>query len=334
MEAVESSAMIPILGMHRSGTSALAGALHKLGGDLGPESSWVRPAIDNPLGFFEYVPVLDLNRDLLLQLGGSWSSPPPLPPGWIDDPRLSEVRVRAERLASEIPASMIVKDPRLSLTQPFWDACSSSISTSSIHCVRHPTAVARSLQERNSFSVDHGLFLWFRYTAAALHYRPNAIVVEYEQLLSDPVAELGHLVSYLGLMASEAVLDQAAGTVYRDMAHHLDTPLPDSPIGSVCRELYDLVRSDSRPDEHPAITWASLVSELPWAGPGDRDIRRAMAAVDEAKAETAQLAADNARLGQRSERLERELRLALDAVDRSVVAGSADLLSLLGHDPT
>ena len=318
--------MIPVLGMHRSGTSALAGALHKLGADLGPGSSWLQPAADNPRGFFEYEPVVDLNRDVLAALGGTWSSPPPLPRGWTRDERLTDLRDQAEQLSTELPERMVVKDPRLSLLQPLWDEVGRV--PASVLCLRHPVAVADSLSARNHFTVDQGLFLWFRYTAAAVLNDPDALLVEYESLLSTPVPELRRVADHIGLGVSDKTVEAAAGTVYRAMSHHKGADLPETAIGVMSRRLYDALRSGQALEaDFTLSTWALLATELPWAGPGDRDINRARREVTELKLEVDHLSEEKARTDRRLERLESELRHALRTVDIVSIAETADLLA-------
>lgn len=317
--------MISIFGMHRSGTSALAGALHKLGADLGPRSSWIQPAADNPRGFFEYGPVVDLDRDLLAALGGSWSSPPPLPSGWVHDERISDLRERAEQLSAEIPERMVVKDPRLSLLQPLWEEIGRV--PASLLCLRHPAAVADSLLSRNQFAIDQSLFLWFRYTAAALHARPDALVIEYEALLTDPISQLERVTDHAALEVSAKTVQAAAGTINRSMSHHEGTELPETPIGLVCRRLYDLLRSgESLEDDRTVWIWAGLVTELPWSGPADRDISRARQEATELRREIDQLTEERQRWELRYQRLETELRYALRTVDAVSISGTADLL--------
>lgn len=317
--------MIPILGMHRSGTSALAGALHKLGADLGPESSWIHPAADNPRGFFEYEPVVEIDRAILAALGGTWSTPPAFPPGWTADERLAGPRERARQLAAELPADMVVKDPRLSLVQPLWDDVSEP--RPAVLCVRHPAAVAGSLHSRNEFSVDAGLYLWFRYYASSLIHRPQALVVEYERLLDDPEPELRRVAEHIGVDASDATIQAAAGTLLDGMAHHAGTPVPSSPIGEVCAALYELLQSGrSLESEHDLWIWAKLTTELPWAGPSDREITLAQGVARRNNAELHRLQRENERLRERGERLERELRHALATLDGVSLAGVASLL--------
>ena len=59
-----------ILGMHRSGTSALAGLVQLLGVNLGEDLLPAMPEV-NEKGFFEHQEILDIHEGLLKSLG--WS---------------------------------------------------------------------------------------------------------------------------------------------------------------------------------------------------------------------------------------------------------------------
>jgi len=68
------SKVIAILEMHKSGTSMVAGALEKLGVNIGNKllgSYW-----SNPLGHFENVKFVNLNERILKEAKGSWNNPP------------------------------------------------------------------------------------------------------------------------------------------------------------------------------------------------------------------------------------------------------------------
>ena len=65
---------IIILGMHRSGTSLVAGMLHKMGVSMG--SSFLSSDKFNPLGYFEDLDFLGINKGILENAGGSWKKPP------------------------------------------------------------------------------------------------------------------------------------------------------------------------------------------------------------------------------------------------------------------
>ncbi len=61
---------IIVLGMHRSGTSALAGALALLGVDMG--RSLLAPADDNVRGLWEHEELVRLHDRLLSAFESSW----------------------------------------------------------------------------------------------------------------------------------------------------------------------------------------------------------------------------------------------------------------------
>ena len=59
-----------IFGMHRSGTSAFAGLLKESGIPMGKEL--MKPAFDNPRGFYENEKIVAFNERILNILGQSW----------------------------------------------------------------------------------------------------------------------------------------------------------------------------------------------------------------------------------------------------------------------
>src|SRR5438270_8290806 len=62
-----------VLGMHRSGTSALSRCLSFLGHEQ--PSDLMRPQRDNPTGFWESDGIVDLNAAIMDELGIAWDQP-------------------------------------------------------------------------------------------------------------------------------------------------------------------------------------------------------------------------------------------------------------------
>ena len=77
---LENSTAVIVLGMHRSGTSALAGILHHLGVELGERL--MDASADNPRGYWEHRDVVAVDQRLMTELGRAWDDIGPLPPGW------------------------------------------------------------------------------------------------------------------------------------------------------------------------------------------------------------------------------------------------------------
>lgn len=69
--------VIIVLGMHRSGTSAITRSLKALGIDLG-NNLMAESERNNPKGFWEDVDINNLNIDLLNALGYDWHTITPI----------------------------------------------------------------------------------------------------------------------------------------------------------------------------------------------------------------------------------------------------------------
>lgn len=158
--------MILVLGMHRSGTSFLAGTLQTYGLYSGTVHEWSK---HNRRGNRENPDVMALNDALLVRNGASWDSPPKqgVISAWGDDHRAEGVAI-LEQMEVEAEGRPIgFKDPRTLLTLPFWEASASSIRT--IGTLRSPVAVAKSLHSRDkSMGIEQGFHLWEIYNRVLL----------------------------------------------------------------------------------------------------------------------------------------------------------------------
>jgi len=139
---------VAILGMHRSGTSCLAGALQRRGLQLGEV---VTEVWDNPRGNREDLELRHLNNALLAASGGTWRRPPDAVQ-WDADlaarrDALLEVRRGRGRWG--------FKDPRTVLTLPFWREALPNLRL--VGTIRSPAAVASSLIRRQEEERRRGL---------------------------------------------------------------------------------------------------------------------------------------------------------------------------------
>ena len=201
--------IVCIVGMHRSGTSLVAQLLHALGLDLGPEEHLMRPSPANPTGHWENEPITELNDDILTRLGGTWSRPPELAAGWERTPELDDLRHQArELIRAEFAGSERwgFKDPRTSLTLPFWQRILPPMRY--VICLRNPVDVAFSLRARTEepLPFEEGVALWLAYVrsvlaAAATH---SQLVVFYEDLMVDPEPAVRRLATFIGNDQTEA----------------------------------------------------------------------------------------------------------------------------------
>ena len=192
-----------VLGMHRSGTSLVAGVVRQLGVDLGPDEEFLPPDSNNESGYFELKELVYVNNDILAQYGGSWDDVPELPPGWEKSGQLEPIRDRARDLLRRRFAGSPQwgwKDPRTCITLPFWQRLVPGLRY--VICVRNPIDVAHSLRlrEGEERGLDQQVLDWLRHTASALAYTADRrrIAVHYERFFEDAEREVTRLARFLG----------------------------------------------------------------------------------------------------------------------------------------
>jgi hypothetical protein len=128
-----------ILGMHRSGTSCLAGCLEEAGLFLGEVN---RAAQANRKGNRENLAVMAFNDRVLARVGAAWDRPPA---GAVDFTQQEVAQLRD--LIATYPTGAVwgLKDPRLLLLFEAWDR---EIGPRLVGTFRHPAEVAASLMVR------------------------------------------------------------------------------------------------------------------------------------------------------------------------------------------
>ena len=215
---------VAILGMHRSGTSAVAGFLAKAGFFAGEEDELLPAAEDNPKGFFERADVNALNDDLLERLGGNWDKPPgrtvvsERTPAW--RPKVEEVLGALSAEGAGRP--LVLKDPRISLLLPAWlPALDDRFEI--ILVDRNPIDVALSVRKRDGRPLYVALALWQLYCTELLEglAGKRVLVVRYENFVESPAAG-PQLLERLGerLPVNLEAAGRAKGFVSGDMRHH------------------------------------------------------------------------------------------------------------------
>ena len=192
-----------IVGMHRSGTSALAGAIHRLGVTFG--SDIVAPQEDNVRGYYEHRGILGLHENLLAAQGSSWDDIAAR--DWSDDhetPATASFRRDLGRLlADEFGSASLwaVKDPRLCHLLPAWRPVLSEKNVTPHVVIAHRAAaeVAASLAKRNGFSPEKSNALWVRHILAAERSTRGLArsFVDFSSLLEQPIEELERLAEQL-----------------------------------------------------------------------------------------------------------------------------------------
>ena len=180
-----------VLGMHRSGTSAMTRTLSLLGAGL-PKG--LMPAVENnnECGFWEAKSVADLNDEILEALDSGWDDVFSFRPReYLSNFDRFHLGRAVELLDAEFNGSEVIalKDPRISILTSFWERAlrQAGYATHYIVMVRNPLEVAESLRARDEFPREKSLLLWSSYMIAADRdtREQNRIFVSYDQLMND-----------------------------------------------------------------------------------------------------------------------------------------------------
>jgi len=260
-----------ILGMHRSGTSALTGALALRGMHLG--NDLMPPAAENPKGFWEHMGVVNIHEQLLDALGYAWNDPRPLPDGWLHHSATATAR---EQLCALIQAEFntcpvwAIKDPRLCRLLPLWRPLleDMGIKASVVMIIRDPREVADSLQQRNQWPALLARELWLRHLADAIdgsHGLPRCVLT-YSRLLADPMAEIEAIADslHLHLPAPET---EYAGRLHSFIEshhrhHQAPTSIPEEWV--LATSLYrQMLRQPVPWDELQASAMENILTNMP-----------------------------------------------------------------------
>ncbi len=189
-ETLQEQRTIVILGMHRSGTSAITRVINYLGVDLGP--SLLSDSEDNETGFWEHTEIVQLNEWLLQISGSCWEDVCLLPAEWWRSEAIVPIKqAMIEIIKKDFSMSPLwaIKDPRICRVLPVWHSIFTEISVIPLYLivVRDPREIASSLMKRNSFTLEKSYLLWVTYMFEAERWTRghNRVFISYKDLLDD-----------------------------------------------------------------------------------------------------------------------------------------------------
>lgn len=181
---------IIVLGMHRSGTSALARVINLLGAHMGTN---LLPADeDNQKGFWEHAEVLNIHEQLLKELERVWDDIRPMPHNWWREKAAHSARTDLFNLLKrdfENSRLWAVKEPRMCRLLKLWRPVLSELEVRPHFVIvfRNPLEVAASLAKRDGIPTTKSLLLWLLHTLESeIDTRdfPRAFI-SMEQLMDD-----------------------------------------------------------------------------------------------------------------------------------------------------
>lgn len=205
---VNNKKLIVVLGMHRSGTSAITRGIVALGASVG--ENLVPEGADNPTGFWEDMEFVQINDRLLEAIGQTYESLALMPTSYARDERVNVLRDEATALMSgKLTRSpvWVLKDPRVSRLLPFWKPVFAQlgVEVAYVVAVRHPFSVADSLEKRNEFPRQKSLLLWLEHYVACVTATQSdwRVFVDYDLLLENPRLETERIAKVLELEQSD-----------------------------------------------------------------------------------------------------------------------------------
>lgn len=193
-----------ITGMHRSGTSMVAGLLQYCGLYLG--NNLLGPGKTNSKGHFEDKDFLALNISILKKNRGDWNSPP------------AHIKFKGHRLKKDMmdfldkwPQDKIVgfKDPRTCLTLKLWKEIIDPAALKIVVVYRPFEEIMESLRIRNKFSPEKSMKLSFYYMKALMKNLEglNHIPTYYHEYFKNWEKELTRVCNFLGLKIPRSAIE-------------------------------------------------------------------------------------------------------------------------------
>lgn len=216
-----------VLGVHRSGTSALSGLLGTIG--LGVPKDLMPATDENPKGYWESLGVTGENDQLLSKLGRNWRVEQPLPVGWPDHDVTLEWRRRlllALHQSFAESSVAVIKDPRFCILLKGLSSWMQDVSVDFKFAilVRHPQEVVSSLltRSRDPISKEFSLRLWINSVLESERTTRSfpRIFIMADDLFESPVSVETELREFIGIHPPDQPEQEAAGFIDAGLRHH------------------------------------------------------------------------------------------------------------------
>jgi O-antigen biosynthesis protein len=243
--------VIVVLGMHRSGTSAITRGLQVLGVLLGDRL--LPPANgENDKGYWEDFDIYSLNNEMLNAINKDWHCIASIRQRELETLKQNGYLDRAIELIRQKTYNVSIfgfKDPRIPMLLPFWKEAfiQCQYDVSYVLAVRNPLSIAKSLAKRNGFDIEMSYLLWLNHVINSLSgtIGCNRIIVDYDKLMQDAEKELNRIAAALHLTMDTAELEiyktEFLDNTLRHFVYELNDLLQDEAASAMVREVYKTV---------------------------------------------------------------------------------------------
>ena len=259
-----------VLGMHRSGTSAVTGLLVRLGAQ--PPKTLMEGDADNREGYWESRVLCAFHERLLHAAGSRWNAAGRLDRSWCERQATTALGDECRNLLraeyGDTPR-LVVKDPRICRFVPFWLRIlqMEGIAPRAVIVHRNPLEVAHSLSMRNGFDRDFSLTLWLRHVLGTEFdtRTTGRTLVRYRDVLENWQGVAQAIEQDLGIewpVRSPAVDAEIQRFVNPDLRHHdagMDTERMAPALADWIRRTSSaLDRLHTRDVAHGVTAWNDL----------------------------------------------------------------------------
>ena len=276
MEAVKRKQAIIVLGMHRSGTSAMARTLALAGAAL-PQRLMI-PTPENPAGYWEPQAVADFNDQVLAAFDSRWDDTfGPRRKGSRKLAISKFIQPAREIIRSEYGESELIvfKEPRVNILLELWQEALrlEGIEDSYVIMLRRPDEIVQSLVARDGMDRNKALLLWTTYmvSAEAMTRNKRRVVMNFDLLLEDAESALDRVEEALAIELPNRSWRSVAESqrfLQSELRHHKTSGrLKLSPALSPIRDFFEFLQAmaDGRPgnDDVPGrvANWLGSLSD-------------------------------------------------------------------------
>lgn len=267
---------ILVLGMHRSGTSALTRLIGHLGAALPADA--IEAHADNARGYWESAAIVKADDQLLRVARSSWFDPRPLDLSRLEP---SALRSRKDRIWEAVTAAfgdaplMALKDPRQCRFVPtiVETLAEHGVASRAVLMLRSPQAIARSVATRDGTTPAFAQLLWLRHMIDAERATRGLqrAVVDYDAMLADWRGAAAALLPLTGGVMPEG---EAAGAIdaFLDpgLRHHAgdDGQKGEQPLAGIVTAVRDGLAALADSDDDAARSALDLLyarlDAMPW----------------------------------------------------------------------
>ena len=217
-----------VLGMHRSGTSALTRVLSIAGAAL--PANLLGPDKSNKTGHWEPTDLMKYHDCLLAELGSSWDDWQALDMSRLPVKRRAEIKEEIHDLIAadygDAPL-FVLKEPRICRFAPFFIEALAEVNIDICPVVtfRNPLEVCESLEARDGMSRADGALLWLRHVldAEKATRGQKRAIISYHHLLENWKAAFAGIVKQLEFSNLHSINDitlQVEDFLNPDQRHH------------------------------------------------------------------------------------------------------------------